>query len=169
MSSVARKLANSGEAAKRLAKTALDASLPLDASVFAIVAGLEGHDLSGVRRQWRAHLGGEPPAHLQRQLLMRILAYRLQPDAFGGLDKSIQRMLASKKEQGTVVAFDRRAPQTPDGVARKARAGRDPRGRLRLEWPDFSKPVPDRWSDDRDELERSSLLRAPSGKDRCRE
>ena len=35
-------------------------------------------------------------AHLQRWLLMRVLAYRLQVDAFGGLDKSIQRMLRSE-------------------------------------------------------------------------
>jgi hypothetical protein len=42
------------------------ASLPLDASVLLIVANLEGLDLDGLRRQWRAHLGGEPPAHLSR-------------------------------------------------------------------------------------------------------
>ena len=51
-------------------------------------------------RQWRAHLGGEPPTHLQRWLLMRVLAYRLQADAFGDLDKSIQRMLRSNKNRG---------------------------------------------------------------------
>src|SRR5208282_2128698 len=49
------------------------------------VAGLEGHDLNGLRRQWRSHLGGAPPAHLPRWLVMRVLAYRLQADAFGGL------------------------------------------------------------------------------------
>src|SRR6516164_3208646 len=97
---MACKLANSGRAAKPLAKTAQEASLPLDASVFSIVAGLEGHDLNGLRRQWRAHLGGEPPAHLQRWLLMRVLAYQLQADAFGGLDKPVQRMLPSKKKDG---------------------------------------------------------------------
>jgi hypothetical protein len=113
---MAHKLANSGRAAKQLAKTAPEASLPLDASVFSIVEGLEGHDLNGLRRQWRAHLGGEPPAHLERWLLMRVLAYRLQADAFGGLDKSVERMLAFKKEQGAAVPFYRRAPQTRDGV-----------------------------------------------------
>ena len=61
---MARKPANSGHAAKQMAKTTMDASLPLDASVLSIVAGLEGHDLDGLRRRWRAHLGGEPPAHL---------------------------------------------------------------------------------------------------------
>ncbi len=121
MIGIARELANSRGSAKQLARTAPEASPPLDASVFSIAAGLEGHDLSGLRRQWRAHLGGEPPAHLQRWLLMRVLAYRLQADAFGGLDKSIQRKLPFKKEQGAV-PFDRRAPQTRDGVDLRAGA-----------------------------------------------
>jgi hypothetical protein len=117
---MAQKLANSGPAAN--AKTAAVALLRLDASVFSIVAGLEGHDLNGLRRQWRAHLGGEPPAHLQRWLLMRVLAYRLQAAAFGGLDKSIVRKLPSKKKDGANAPFDRRAPQTRDGVGLKAGA-----------------------------------------------
>ena len=86
------------------------------------VAGLEGHDLNGLRRQWRAHLGGEPPLHLPRWLLMRVLAYRLQVDAFGGLDKSIQRMLRFNKDRDAAAPFDRRAPQTLDGVGLKAGA-----------------------------------------------
>ena len=118
MIGMAHKLANFARAAKQLAKTASEASLPLDASVFSIVEGLEGHDLNGLRRQWRAHLGGEPPAHLPRLLLMRMIAYRLQADAFGGLDKSIERMVAFKKEHGAAVPFSRRAPQTRDGVVR---------------------------------------------------
>jgi hypothetical protein len=97
-----------------------EASPPLDASVPSIVAGLEGHDLNGLRRLWCAHLGGEPPLHLQRWLLMRVLAYRLQADAFGGLDKAIRRKLRSSEEAS--VPFDRRAPQTRDGVGLKAGA-----------------------------------------------
>ena len=82
-----RARANSGRAAKRPTPPTLEASPPLDASVLSIVANLEGLDLSGLRRQWRAHLGGEAPAHLPRWLLMKVLAYRLQSDAFGDLDK----------------------------------------------------------------------------------
>jgi hypothetical protein len=113
-------------------RTAPDASLPLDASVLSIVAGLEGHDLDGLRRKWRAHLGGEPPAHLPRWLLMRVLAYRLQADALGGLDKSIERMLRSKKDEQASAPFDRRAPQTQDGVGLKAGAflAREWKGKL---------------------------------------
>src|SRR5271155_3638792 len=99
--------------ARQPANKAPEASLPLDASVLSIVAGLEGHDLNGLRRQWRAHLGGAPPLHLPRWLLMRVLADRLQADPFGGLDRSIQRMLRSGKEQDAAVPFDRRAPSDP--------------------------------------------------------
>jgi hypothetical protein len=108
--------------AKQTATTAPKASLPLGASVLLIVGGLEGHDLNGLRRQWRAHLSGEPPAHLPRWLLIRMLAYRLQADAVGGLDKSIQRMFRSNKERDAAAPFDRRPPQTRGGIGLKAGA-----------------------------------------------
>jgi hypothetical protein len=98
------------------------ASSPLDASVLWIVANLDGLDLNGLRRQWRAHLGGEPPAHLPRWLLMRVLAHRLQSDAFGGSDKSIRRILRFGKEDGVGAPFDRRVPQTREGLGLKVGA-----------------------------------------------
>jgi hypothetical protein len=98
------------------------ASLPLDASRLSIVANLDGLDLDGLRRQWRAHLGGEPPTRLPRWLLIRVLACRLQFDAFGGLDKSIRRILRSREEDGVGAPFDRRAAQTREGVGLKAGA-----------------------------------------------
>lgn len=124
--------ASSGRAAKRPTAPPPQASLPPDASVLAIGANLEGLDLNGLRRQWRAYLGGEPPAHLPRWLLARVLAYRLQSDAFGDLDKSIQRILLSGKEDGVGAPFDRRVPQTRDGVGLKAGAllVREWKGRL---------------------------------------
>jgi Protein of unknown function (DUF2924) len=122
---------SSGQAAKRSVATP-GASLPLDASVLSIVANLEGLDLNGLRRQWRAHLGSEAAAHLPRWLLIRVLAYRLQSDAFGGLDKSIQRILRAGKEDGVGAPFDRRAPQTREGLGLKAGAllVREWKGRL---------------------------------------
>jgi hypothetical protein len=117
-----RTRANSAQAAKRQVAAAPGASLPLDASVLSIVANLGGHDLNGLRRQWRDHLGGEPPTHLPHWLLMRVLAYRLQADAFGDLDKSIRRTLRSGKEDSVGAPFDRREPQTREGVGLKAGA-----------------------------------------------
>ena len=112
--------ANSGQAAKHPVAATPGAPLPLDASLLSIVANLEGLDLNGLRRQWRDHLGGEAPAHLPRWLLIRVLAYRLQSDAFGGLDKSIERKLRSEKHDDAAVPFERRAPQTREGVGLKA-------------------------------------------------
>jgi hypothetical protein len=50
---------NSGRAAKRPVAATPGASLPLGASLLSIVANLEGLDLDGLRRQWRAHLGAK--------------------------------------------------------------------------------------------------------------
>jgi hypothetical protein len=119
---VAPAQANSGRVAKHPVAATLAASLPLDASVLSIVANLEGLDLDGLRRQWRAHLGGEAPAHLSRWLLMKVLAYRLQSDAFGDIDKSIRRILRSGGEDGVGAPFDRRIPQTREGLDLKAGA-----------------------------------------------
>jgi hypothetical protein len=119
---VAPARANSGRVAKHPVAAALAAALPLDASVLSIVANLEGLDLNGLRRQWRAHLGGEAPAHLSRWLLIKVVAYRLQSDAFGDLDKSIRRILRPGKEDGVGAPFDRRAPQTREGLGLKAGA-----------------------------------------------
>jgi hypothetical protein len=115
-------MARARQAAKRLTAVGSDPSPALDATVLSIVANLEGLDLNGLRRQWRAHLGGEPAAHLTRWLLIRVLACRLQSDAFGGLEKSIRRILRSGKDDGVGAPFDRRAPQTREGVGLKAGA-----------------------------------------------
>ena len=117
-----RARASSWRLAKRPVAPTPGASLPLDASLLSIVADLEGLDLDGLRRQWRAHLGGEPPAHLSRWLLMKVLANGLQSDAFGDLDKSIRTILHSGKEDGFGAPFDRREPQTREGLGLKAGA-----------------------------------------------
>ena len=122
MIGVAGKPVASWQAKKQPAKATPEASLPLEASALSIVSGLEGHDLNGLRRHWRTHLGGSPPAHLPRWLLMRVLAYQLQSDVFGGLDKSVRRILCSEKDDDATAPFDRRAAQTRDGVGLKAGA-----------------------------------------------
>src|SRR6202046_5748306 len=58
-----------------------------------MIAALVELDANGLCLQWRNQLGGTPPAHLPRWLLMRILAYRIQAAAFGGLDKGTSRLL----------------------------------------------------------------------------
>jgi Protein of unknown function (DUF2924) len=64
-----------------------------------MIAALVELDANGLCLQWRNHLGGTPPAHLPRWLLLRILAYRIQAAAFGGLDKETLRVLRQPKGQ----------------------------------------------------------------------
>jgi hypothetical protein len=97
-----------------------DALLSADASLAAVLAGLEGLELEGLRRQWRNHLGGEAPAHLPRWLLLRVLGHRLQVAAFGDLDKSVRRLLRDEADGAgsqSTAPFDRRDAQTRDGIA----------------------------------------------------
>jgi len=98
-----------------------DALLAADASLATVLAGLEGLELEGLRRQWRNHLGGEAPAHLPRWLLVKVLGHRLQIAAFGDLDKSVRRLLRDEADGGegsqNTAHFDRRDAQTRDGIA----------------------------------------------------
>ncbi|WP_375461431.1 DUF2924 domain-containing protein [uncultured Enterovirga sp.] len=57
-------------------------------------------DLAGLRRRWRRLFGSAAPAHLPRSLLHRILAYRVQANALGDLDRDTARQLRRMAEQG---------------------------------------------------------------------
>ncbi len=105
---------------KHPASSSPDASLSIDASLAVVLAGLEGLEVEGLRRQWRNHLGGEAPAHLPRWLFVKVLGYRLQIAAFGDLDKSVRRLIQDEPDaEGNRVSvpFDRRDAQTRDGIA----------------------------------------------------
>jgi hypothetical protein len=66
-------------------------------SVEDVIAGLADLDAKGLRLQWRNHLGGSPPAHLPRWLLLRVLAYQFQVAALGGPDKATLRVIRQPK------------------------------------------------------------------------
>jgi len=55
-----------------------------------MIAALVELDANGLSLQWCNHLGGIPPAHLPHWLLMKILAYRIQATAFGGLGYDVK-------------------------------------------------------------------------------
>ena len=57
------------------------------------MAHLRDLDLAALLVRWRNHVGGEPPAHLPKFLLVRMLAFRLQEDVYGGLPDSAKRAL----------------------------------------------------------------------------
>jgi hypothetical protein len=57
------------------------------------LAELERLSPDGLRLRWRNNWGRLAPAHLSRALLFRVMAYRLQAEAFGDLDRKTVRML----------------------------------------------------------------------------
>ena len=60
---------------------------------------LESQGLEGLRLQWRNRWGRLAPAHLSRALLFRLMAYRMQAEAFGDLDNQIARWLDRLAQQ----------------------------------------------------------------------
>jgi len=56
------------------------------------LAALEKLPLDELRIQWRNHFGRAAP-RLPRGLLLRLLAYRIQADVFGDLDRAAVRLL----------------------------------------------------------------------------
>ncbi|HEX9169511.1 MAG TPA: DUF2924 domain-containing protein [Roseiarcus sp.] len=116
-----REAGGGGEAPRLPASGSHGVGSPID-----MIGGFAGLDLNGLRLQWRNDLGGTPPAHLPRWLLVRILAYRIQAAALGGLDKETLRVLRQPKGQAPgsseVRPFGVRTPTLRDGAKLKAGA-----------------------------------------------
>ena len=75
------------------------------------MAHLRSLALDALRRHWRVIFGRTPPAALSKDLLGRMIAYRLQERAFGGLDReslSFLHGLARRKAHER----DKRAKET---------------------------------------------------------
>ena len=101
-----------------------------------MIAALVELDANGLCLQWRNHFGGTPPAHLPRWLLMRILAYRIQATAHGGVDKETLRVLRQPKGRRIASSdlrpFEARSATTREGIKLQAGAllAREWNGRL---------------------------------------
>jgi hypothetical protein len=59
------------------------------------IARLRDLDIGTLRKRWHVVFGRQPALHLPRHLLFRVLAYRLQADRLGDLDRESQRLLDS--------------------------------------------------------------------------
>src|SRR5205809_5105325 len=68
-------------------------ALPDRKSLDAEIARLRDLGVSELRSRWHTVFGRQPPPHLPRHLLFRILAYRLQADQLGDLDADSLRLL----------------------------------------------------------------------------
>src|SRR6516164_10978075 len=62
-------------------------------SLDAEIARLRDLDVNELRSRWHTVFGRQPPPHLPRHLLFRVLAYRLQADRLGDLDDASRRLL----------------------------------------------------------------------------
>lgn len=60
------------------------------------VAALADMGLAELRVEWKGRYGA-PPKHRAPDLLRRILAWRIQADALGGLDAATVRLLGNEK------------------------------------------------------------------------
>ncbi len=60
------------------------------------VASLVTMNLAELRQKW-AERYGTPPRHRAPDLLRRVLAWRIQADAYGGFDAATLRLLVSEK------------------------------------------------------------------------
>jgi hypothetical protein len=81
------------------------------------LAALDGLEIDGLRQRWRKLFRKPAPSHLPRYLLFRIIAYRLQADVYGDLDRETVRYL----DQIAKERRKRRAngePRTPKAVPR---------------------------------------------------
>src|ERR1700686_3032445 len=80
---------------------------------------LERLGVDELRLQWRNRWGRLAPAHLSRALLFRAMAYRIQAEAFGDLDRQIARRLdrlaqeAEATRTGGHEALRARIPRRP--------------------------------------------------------
>src|SRR5436853_7404735 len=71
------------------------------AAIEAEIAHLRSLALDALRRHWRVIFGRPPPADLSKDLLRRMIAWRLQERAFGGLDRDSLRFLQGLARQGS--------------------------------------------------------------------
>ena len=78
------------------------------------IAHLRDLDLRGLRARWHSVFRRKAPDHLPRHLLYRMIAYRLQAERLGDLDRDTQRFL------------DRVAARTRNGDELLAKGDRRP-------------------------------------------
>ena len=102
------------------------------------IAYLRDLDLKGLRAHWQSVFQRPAPTHLTRHLLFSVIAYRLQADRFGDLDRETKQVLnrTVAKETGPVMSarlasFDqKRTELASDNKACRTRPR--PRSRRRL-------------------------------------
>ena len=96
-----------------------------EAVLAAAVAQLDRLDGAALRRRWRSLVGSPLPADLGRALTVRVLAYRLQAQHLGDLDKASTRELSAMIER-TATIFDVGSAVPPGSSASGRRSAAEP-------------------------------------------
>jgi hypothetical protein len=82
------------------------------AAIEAEVDQVRSLGIDALRKRWRIMFGAVPPKGLTKDIVARMIAYRIQEEAFGGLDR------------GTVKLLDRLARgEKPNELNRRLKAG----------------------------------------------
>ena len=85
---------------------------PVDpAAIEAEVDHIRSLGIVALRGRWRLMFGATPPPGLTKDIMARMIAYRIQEEAFGGLDRE------------TIKLLDRLARGKPDELSRRLKAG----------------------------------------------
>lgn len=99
---------------------------PADTVSTELTAALErlpALDLHQLRVRWRKTFRKQAPEHLGRSLLIRIIAYKLQEQAYGGLDRECVRYLETIAANLKAGLGPKSVPAVPDHRAAKLRPG----------------------------------------------
>jgi hypothetical protein len=93
------------------------------ASIGEEIAHLRGLDFKGLRLRWQSVVQRSPPNHLPRHLLFAIIAYRIQVDRFGGLDRETEQVLdrtvsieTGAAASARLVSFDQKRTKLTPGT-----------------------------------------------------
>jgi Protein of unknown function (DUF2924) len=92
------------------------------------IARLRDLDLRGLRARWHSVFRRKAPDHMPRHLLYRVIAYRLQAERLGDLDRDTQRFLDQ------VAARTRNGHELPVKGDHSRRHGLQPGTLLVREW-----------------------------------
>jgi hypothetical protein len=77
------------------------AQQPVDAAMIeAEIEHIRSLRIDALRARWCLTFGKSPPKGLTKDLLGRMIAYRIQEEAFGGLDRAMVRLLDSLARGG---------------------------------------------------------------------
>ncbi len=82
------------------------------AAIKAEIDELRSLGIEALRQHWRLLFGGAPPQGLTKDITARMIAYRIQEEAYGGLDRETVKLLDRLARGGK-----------PDGLNRRFKAG----------------------------------------------